>query len=94
MSKTKAEVNAILAPLGLDLDDVANAVGLAPAAAKVRQTATIQVVVNEGEAKKFGDVSIVKVQANGYKQPKVGIFAADLPGFIEALVEADAVVNA
>lgn len=44
--------------------------------ANVRTTAQVVVRVNTGEELKFGNVSIIKIQANGFEKP-VGGFTFD-----------------
>ena len=56
--------------------------------ANMRTTATVEVRVNEGEERKFGDVSIVKIQANGYTRPVGGFQFAQLPELIAGLTAA------
>lgn len=75
---------------GLSDSDVTKAMqGLAAA----RSTAGIEVVVNPAEERKFGDVSIFKVQGNGYRKPVMGIFASQLPGLIAQLEDANGVLT-
>ncbi len=44
--------------------------------ANVRTTAQVVVRVNQGDELKFGNVSIIKIQANGFEKP-VGGFTFD-----------------
>jgi outer membrane translocation and assembly module TamA len=53
--------------------------------ANVRTTAEVQVRVNKGEEIKFGNVSIVKIQANGFVKPLGGFSFDQLPGLITQL---------
>lgn len=56
--------------------------------ASLRNTATIEVVVNSAEERKFGDVSIFKVQGNGYRKPAMGLFKDQIQATIDALTDA------
>jgi hypothetical protein len=58
-----------------------------------RQSRQIKVVVNSGEATKYGAVTIGKATNNGFI-PGVGIKAEDLQYVIDELTQAQAVVNA
>ena len=53
--------------------------------ASMRTTASIEVVVNSAEERKFGDVSIFKVQGNGYRRPAMGLFREQIEPLIERL---------
>jgi hypothetical protein len=53
--------------------------------ASMRTTASIEVVVNSAEERKFGDVSIFKVQGNGYRKPAMGLFREQIEPLIEQL---------
>lgn len=57
--------------------------------ASLRTTAGIEVVVNPADERKYGDVSIFKVQANGYRKPAMGVFASQLPELIAGLQDAE-----
>lgn len=59
----------------------------------LRTTATIEVVVNGAEERKFGDVSIFKVQGNGYRKPAMGLFGDQIPALIEQLQAAQTVLS-
>lgn len=60
---------------------------------QTRQARQIKVVVNSGEATKYGAVTIGKATNNGFI-PGVGIKAEDLQYVIDELTQAQAVVNA
>lgn len=51
----------------------------------MRVTAEVIVRVNEGDERKFGDVSILKIQANGFEKPVGGFKFAQLPELIAGL---------
>jgi hypothetical protein len=53
--------------------------------ANMRVTAEIVVRTNVGEERKFGDVSIVKIQANGFERPIGGFQYGQLPDLISQL---------
>lgn len=53
--------------------------------ANVRTTAEVQVRVNRGEEIKFGNVSIIKIQANGFEKPLGGFTFDQLPSLITQL---------
>lgn len=53
-----------------------------------RTTAGLEVVVNPEGERKYGDVSIFKVQANGYRKPKMGVFTKDIQTLIDGLTQA------
>lgn len=53
--------------------------------ASMRTTAAVEVVVNSAEERKFGDVSIFKVQGNGYRKPAMGLFRDQIEPLIEQL---------
>jgi hypothetical protein len=53
--------------------------------ASMRTNAAIEVVVNSAEERKFGDVSIFKVQSNGYRKPAMGLFRDQIEPLIEQL---------
>jgi hypothetical protein len=75
---------------GVAEDEITKAIqGLAT----MRTTAGIEVVVNPAEERKFGDVSIFKVQGNGYRKPAMGIFATQLPDLIAQLTDANNVLG-
>lgn len=75
---------------GLDSDAVDQALaGLA----SMRTTASIEVVVNPAEERKFGDISIFKVQGNGYRKPVMGLFQAQIEPLIESLTDAAEVLT-
>lgn len=61
--------------------------------ASLRDVAGIEVVVNSAEERKFGDVSIFKVQGNGYRKPAMGLFQAQIQPLIESLTDALAVLT-
>ena len=61
--------------------------------ASLRNTASIEVVVNSAEERKFGDVSIFKVQGNGYRKPAMGLFKDQIAPTIEALTDALSVLE-
>lgn len=56
--------------------------------ANMRTTASIEVSINEGDDVKFGDVSINKVQPNGYSRTAMGLRTAQIPEFVANLVVA------
>ena len=58
--------------------------------ANMRTTAGIEVVVNPEAERKFGDVTIYKVQGNGYRQPKLALRIAQIPELIAGLTAAQA----
>lgn len=51
----------------------------------MRVTAEVTVRVNGPDERKFGDVSIVKIQANGFERPLGGFKFDQLPDLIAAL---------
>ncbi len=53
--------------------------------ANVRTTAQVVVRVNAGEELQFGNVSIIKIQANGFEKPVGGFTYAQLPELIAQL---------
>ena len=61
--------------------------------ASMRSFAGIEVVVNAADERKFGDVSIFKVQGNGYRKPAMGLFQAQIEPLIESLKDALTVLN-
>jgi hypothetical protein len=61
--------------------------------ASMRTTATIEVVVNSAEERKFGDVSIFKVQGNGYRKPAMGLFRDQISVLIEQLQAAQTTLS-
>jgi len=70
---------------GVSEDEIVKAIqGLAT----MRTTAGIEVVVNPAEERKYGDVSIFKVQGNGYRKPAMGIFENQLSDLIAQLEDA------
>ena len=50
-----------------------------------RTHAGLDVVTNPADERKYGDISVFKVQGNGYRKPTMGLFKAQIPGFIEDL---------
>ena len=56
--------------------------------ANMRTTASIEVQINSGDDVKFGDVSINKVQPNGYSRTAMGLRTAQIPEFVVNLVVA------
>ncbi len=50
--------------------------------------ADTEVRINDEDNQKFGEVSLYKVQGNGYARPKMGIDADGIPGLIVGLQEA------
>lgn len=93
MSTISVNEDALLAAYkaaGLGEQEIAKAMaGLRNA----RTTVAPTVVVNQGDERKFGDVSIFKTHANGYRKAGIGLWAADLPAFIAALQEAQATLE-
>lgn len=79
------EALELLEKLGITPDVLAAAAGLANVAVAARQHAVFEVTINEEGDRKYGDVTIYKVQGNGFRAPKVGIYADDLPGLINQL---------
>lgn len=74
-----------LEAVGLQGDELDKAMqGLA----NMRTTASIEVGVNTGDDAKYGDVSVYKVQPNGYRRTAMGARTAQIPGFIVELVSA------
>lgn len=61
--------------------------------ASLRTTATIEVVVNSAEERKFGDVSIFKVQGNGYRKPAMGLFRDQIEPLMEQLASAQTALS-
>lgn len=82
----KDEVLAILEAAGLSLKDLASVVS-------ETNRADTDVRVNDEENRKFGDVSIYKVQDNGFARPKMGVFTDSIPGLIGQLEAAYAVIQ-
>ena len=56
--------------------------------ANMRTTAQVIVRVNDADERKFGDVSILKIQANGFEKPVGGFRFAQLPELIAGLQQA------
>ena len=85
MSTSTEQTKALemLEKLGIDPVQLVQEAGLANIV-KV-QHASFEVLVNDEANKKYGDVTIYKVQSNGYRTPKTGVFSKDLPGLIEQL---------
>jgi hypothetical protein len=54
----------------------------------MRVTAQVVVRVNSEDERKFGDVSIIKIQANGFEKPTGGFKFAQLPELIAGLTAA------
>lgn len=76
---------AALRAAGVSEDEIVKAIqGLST----MRTTAGIEVVVNPAEERKYGDVSIFKVQGNGYRKPAMGIFESQLSDLISQLQDA------
>lgn len=63
---------------GISPEDLASIVGAA-------NRASTEVRVNDTDDRKYGDVSIFKVQANGYARPKMGVYTKGIPALIEQL---------
>ena len=80
----------MLEKLGVDPVQLVQEAGLANI--QIRQFASFEVLVNDEESRKFGDCSIYKVQTNGYRQPKVGVFEHQIDGLIEQLQAAKAIL--
>lgn len=59
-----------------------------------RAHAGIEVTVNPADERKYGDVSIFKVQGNGYRKPAMGLFHAQIAGLVEQLQDALKVLDA
>lgn len=53
--------------------------------ANMRTTAEVVVRVNEGENRKYGHVSLIKIQANGFEKPVTGLRFEQIPGLIAQL---------
>jgi hypothetical protein len=85
MSVSTEQVLQLAEALGISRADLGKAIGTVNVVAR-RQTAAVKVVVNEGEATKFGDITIAK-QKPGTSAwlPKLGIFADQVPGLISEL---------
>ena len=66
---------------GIDPADLATLVSKA-------NRADTEVRINDEDNQKFGEVSLYKVQSNGYARPKMGIDADGIPGLIVGLQEA------
>ncbi len=47
--------------------------------------ADTEVRINDEDNQKFGEVSLYKVQSNGYARPKMGIDVDGIPGLIAGL---------
>ena len=54
----------------------------------MRTTASIEVGINSGDDVKFGDVSVYKVQPNGYRRTAMGVRTSQIPGFLVNLADA------
>lgn len=59
-----------------------------------RVTAGIEAKVNPAGERKYGDVSIFKVQGNGYRKPAMGLFRGQIAGLIAQLQDALKVLDA
>lgn len=96
MAKQTAQAKAVLElleSLGITPEQVAKAVG--SPSVEARQRKAIKVDVQTGEAAaEYGDVSISKSIGNGRYLPKMGVFRADLDGFIADLQAARDVLDA
>jgi hypothetical protein len=55
--------------------------------------ADTEVRINDEDNQKFGEVSLYKVQSNGYARPKMGIDADGIPGLIAGLQDAFATLR-
>lgn len=75
-----------LESLGIDPVELVKQAGLANV--QIRQRASFEVIVNDEDNRKYGDVTIYKVQSNGFRAPKVGIAKTDLADLIERLQKA------
>ena len=71
-----AEQRALLE--SIDPKDLAAVVGRA-------HRAETEVRINDEDNRKYGDVSIYKVQDNGYARPKMGVFTDSIPTLVEQL---------
>jgi hypothetical protein len=71
---------------GIDPQDLATLVS------KTNRADT-EVRINDEDNTKFGEVSLYKVQSNGYARPKMGIDADGIPGLIAGLQEAFATLR-
>lgn len=78
MALTKEQLEVLQ---GIDPADLAALVGRS-------HRAETEVRVNDEDNRKFGDVSIYKVQENGYSRPKTGLFTDGIPTLIEQLQDA------
>lgn len=76
---------SVLEAAGLKGDALEDAIA---GIANVRTTAEVIVRVNKGEEVKFGNVSIIKRQPNGFERPLGGFAFAQLPALIAQLQEA------
>lgn len=96
MAKPKTnDLLAALETLGFSAADIAQALigsDQAEAVAPKRATFSVDIVTGD-KAKQFGDISVAKFKGD-YKDLKMGIFAADLAGFIEQLQAAQELLNA
>ena len=71
---------------GIDPQDLATLVSKA-------NRADTEVRINDEDNQKFGEVSLYKVQSNGYARPKMGIDADGIPGLIAGLQDAFATLR-
>ena len=71
-----AEQAAVLE--GIDPQDLATLVAQT-------NRADTEVRINDADNVKFGEVSVYKVQSNGYARPKLGVDADAIPGLIDGL---------
>lgn len=89
---SSAAAEAVLALLANPeaLQQALTALGQAQTASqrpKTRGTVKVRVNTTDG-ARKFGDITIVKVKPNGYETPAAGVWADQIPGLIDALTAA------
>lgn len=82
MQVDSSAARTVLEAAGLKGDKLENALA---GIANVRSTAEVQVRVNTGDEVKFGNVSILKIQANGFTRPVGGFTFAQLPDLIAGL---------
>lgn len=87
MAKQTAQDKAVLAlfeALGVTPEQVASAIGSSQVEARQRKAIRVDVLTGE-DATKYGDVSISKAVNGGRYIAKLGVFQADLDGFIADL---------
>lgn len=61
--------------------------------ANMRTTAAIEVRVNPDDERKYGDVTVFKVQGNGFRAPKLALKTGQIAEVLNGLVSAFAALD-